>query len=191
MAAALIRKHVGTRARPEEETVDQPQFQYASPGDYTFYFDPLITVGIVPLHFWRGPSEGRLSRILLGIMLALWLLWFLSLGFYNEIRFRDVLLAVLCYSAVLFVFLSELLMKGGAAWLTKRRGEKWIKEIDYFYLALAAAGLAISIGQLQAVSDKISLPGTIGTLVLATAIVLRAIKTRADIGGWNRSEQPS
>jgi hypothetical protein len=168
--------------------VDQPQFP--SPNDLQFYVYLLTTVGTVPLHFWLGPSKSRLSRIMTGFMLAAWLLWFLGLGFYNEIRFRDVLLAVLCYSAVLFVFLSELLMKGGAAWLTKRRGEKWIKEIDYFYLALAAAGLVISIGQLQAVSDKISLPGTIGTLVLATAIVLRAIKTRTDIGGWNRSDAP-
>jgi len=40
--------------------------------------------------------------------------------------------------------------------------------------------------RLNAVSDKISVPGTFTVLAVATAFVPRAIKARAEIGRWNK-----
>jgi hypothetical protein len=111
---------------------------------------------------------------------------FLGYGFLEKVSVLEIFVALVSYSIVLFVFLSEVLMTGGAARLTSQRGEIWTKEIDYFYLGLAAIGLVVSLGQLRNMSNKIALPDTIGPLILATAIVLRAIKTRAEIGGWNK-----
>lgn len=39
---------------------------------------------------------------------------------------------------VLFVFLSEILLDGGASYLTRRRGKVWVKELDYLYLGLGS-----------------------------------------------------
>ena len=119
--------------------------------DSQFYLYLLLALGIVTLHFALGPSKSRKSSLLLLAMCSLWFIWSMSLGFRNEIRFRDALIGLISYCAILFVVLSELLMSGGAAWLTRKRGENWTKEIDYVYLGLGAVGLMISIGQLSIV----------------------------------------
>jgi DMSO/TMAO reductase YedYZ heme-binding membrane subunit len=90
------------------------------------------------------------------------------------------------YSVAVFVFLSEILMTSGAAWLSRMRGERWTKEIDYLYLGLGAFGLIASLSQLQNVSDKFIPPSILAPFLVATAIVLRAIKTRAEIGAWSK-----
>jgi hypothetical protein len=63
------------------------------------------------------------------------------------------------------------------------------KEIDYVYLVLGAFGLIASLGQLDIVSDKFATPSALGPFLVATAFVLRAIKTRAEIGGWNKGTE--
>jgi hypothetical protein len=120
------------------------------------------------------------------LILLCWLLWFFALALLPEVRFRNVLLAVVAYSSALFVMLSDWLMDRGGAWLTKKRGEQWVKEIDYIYLGLAFVGLLVSITRLEVVSDKIAFPGVLGLIIISTAIVLRAVKTRAEVGAWNK-----
>ena len=75
---------------------------------------------------------------------------------------------------------------GLAAALTRWRGEVWVKEMDYIYLLLGACGLAMSISRLDIVTEKLAFPEYIGPFVLATALAIRAIKTRAEINGWNK-----
>ena len=154
--------------------------------DAQFYVNFFIAASILLTHFTWGSSKNRRASIFLLGIAVIWLLWTILLGSRSEIRFRDALVSLISYGAILFVVLSDQLIGGGAAWLTRKRGEKWTKEIDYFYLGLGAVGLGISLGQLNIVSDRLQLPGTLASVSLATALVLRAIKTRAEIAGWNK-----
>lgn len=158
--------------------------------DTQFYPNLILTLGAPAYHLLGGAGGSRKSIVVLGILFLCWLLWLIALGFNNHIHFRDAWFAVVAYGSILFVLLSEILVGGGAEWLTRKRGEKWTKEIDYIYLALGAVGLILSVGQLQIVSDKPSLLPTIGPGVLVTALVLRLIKTRAEIAGWNKLPKP-
>lgn len=124
-------------------------------------------------HFRFGTAKSPHSRAVLAVSVAFWLFYCVSLGFQTEVRLRDVMLAVVTYSAVLFVFLTEALVSGAAAWLTRWRGEQWTKELDYVYLAFGVLGLVLSLGKIENVSDKISAPGILGAGLVATALVLR------------------
>jgi hypothetical protein len=72
--------------------------------------------------------------------------------------------------------------------LTKLRGEKWVKEMDYFYLLIGAAGILMSVSRLEIISDRFSGLEILGPLVVTTALVIRLIKTRAEIGRWNKGD---
>jgi hypothetical protein len=115
-----------------------------------------------------------------------WLAYCVQLSFQSEVRVREVMLALAMYSVILFVALSELLPRRLAAQLTSWRGEIWTKELDYVYLGLGVLGLMMSLGKIENVSDKFDAPGIFGAGLVATALVLRTIKTRAEIAGWNK-----
>jgi hypothetical protein len=89
----------------------------------------------------------------------------------------------LIFSVGLFVGLSDLLMLY-AGHLTKWRGETWVKELDYLYLAMAAIGVLIAIGKLDLAAVNFTLPDHYALLLLCFALVIRTIKTRADINNW-------
>src|SRR6266404_8603316 len=90
------------------------------------------------------------------------------------------------YAAFLLLVLSEMMISGLASVLTRWRGEVWVKELDYVYLLLGACGLAMSTNRLDVVNEKMSAPEYLGPFILATALVVRAIKTRVEINGWNK-----
>ena len=155
-------------------------------GDLHFYINLVLTAGLLPTHLALGPLKSRPGQIALFFLILAWLIYCVTLSFEDNIRARDMMLGLASYAIGLFVWLSDILMNGGAARLTKWRGEKWTKEIDYVYLSIGAFGLITSLGQLPNVSHKITMPMMFGPFVIATAIVIRAIKTRAEIDGWNR-----
>jgi hypothetical protein len=95
---------------------------------------------------------------------------------------------VFIYGVASFVALSTLLIEGLAQRLTKWRGEKWVKELDYVYLALGCFGILASVNRLSFVTGKIDAGDLVAPVLLTTAIVIRFIKTRADIGGWNKQD---
>jgi hypothetical protein len=94
-------------------------------------------------------------------------------------------LFLVMYAASLFVILSDLLLAGAAAYLTKARGERWVKEMDYVYFGLGALGVFGTLTRSDMFVTSLN-NDLIGPMVLATAIVVRLIKTRAEIGGWNK-----
>ena len=170
------------------------------PGDNMRAFsDTTILVAVVAnlvpfLHFhfgkvFREPRYvmPRWAFGLLGFGYA-YLVGYFFYGFIQQpkINFYDLIAATTVYATVLFVLLSEVLIRGGGLWLTKRRGEKWAKELDYIYLTLGAAGLIMSVNRLEIIDQKLSLPEYIGPFVLATALVVRALKTRVEINDWNK-----
>jgi hypothetical protein len=157
--------------------------------DLAFYLNLILFAGLLPTHLALDTSRSKLGKIVLAIMVMVWLLYLLSLSFVSGVHVRDLMLGLAYYGVSLFILLSELLIVGGAAWLTRKRGEQWTKEIDYVYLLLAALGLILSLGKFENASDRFELWPTIGPFLVASAIVLRAIKTRAEIGAWNKSSK--
>jgi hypothetical protein len=107
-------------------------------------------------------------------------------SFLSEIYFKDLVFVLFAYGVFLFILLCEILIEGGAAKLTARRGEKWVKELDYLYLGLGAVGIMMALLRLDVVSAKPTIPDTLGPIALVTALVVRVIKTRAEIAGWNK-----
>lgn len=151
-------------------------------------------VNMVPLlssHFIRSSIQSRTSRFLYYLILVVFS-GFIFQFFYHfasvpRVRFFELTGATVVYAGFLFVVLSEVLIAGFGAVLTRWRGENWVKELDYVYLALGALGLAMSTNRLEMVDEKMSLPEYLGPFAIATALVVRAIKTRSEINGWNRA----
>jgi hypothetical protein len=94
--------------------------------------------------------------------------------------------ALVFYGTTLFILLSEIMKRGFAAYLTKARGEKWTKETDYLYLLIAAVGVIGSLNRIDILTGRFERADIIAPLLLASAIVIRLLKTRAEIGGWNK-----
>jgi hypothetical protein len=66
-----------------------------------------------------------------------------------------VISLLLIYGVAVFVLLSTLMLGGLAERLTKWRGEKWVKELDYIYLTLGSAGIVGSVNRLPFVAGRI------------------------------------
>jgi uncharacterized membrane protein len=99
----------------------------------------------------------------------------------------SLIIAILfLYGAVLFVWLSDALLGRLGRYLTNQRGEKWTKEMDYFYLAIGVLGILASVNRIEFVTSRFERSDILAPLFLVTAVVIRLIKTRAEIGGWNR-----
>jgi hypothetical protein len=103
----------------------------------------------------------------------------------RSVSFRELLISLIIFGSTLYVFLGEWLLLSLAGQLTLWRGEKWVKEIDYIYLMLGAVGIAGSINRLDSITGRFERADWVGLLVLTVAIVIRLIKTRAEIAGWN------
>jgi hypothetical protein len=125
--------------------------------------------------------------VLLATLALLILLLFGVLAYSQQptplVRVASVLIA---YGAALFVVLSELLLRGVAKFLTSKRGEKWTKEMDYFYLTLGILGIIGSLGKIKWLFGRFENADIIAPILLMTAVVIRFIKTRAEIGEWNK-----
>jgi len=111
---------------------------------------------------------------------------------YYSLNFSNVPLFVLltlvyCFGVAVFVLLSELLLSVGfGLYLTLRRGEKWVKEIEYIYLLLGAVSIIGGMRKLSNVGNQFSGLDILSPLILTFAIAIRCIKTRAEIEGWNK-----
>jgi hypothetical protein len=104
-------------------------------------------------------------------------------GVLSEEQLAGVLIG---YSAALYAALCDLLRFGLAHFVTEKLGPKWVKEMDYPYLLLGAVGLLVSMAKLEVLRDHSAKLDVVGPILVATAIVIRLIKTRADVGDWNK-----
>jgi hypothetical protein len=150
-------------------------------------------VNLVPLltsHFARTTIENKTSRFLYYGMLFVFSGFIFNFFFHfssvPKVHYFELVGATFVYAGFLFVVLSEILIAGFGSVLTRWRGEIWVKELDYIYLVLGAFGLAMSTNRLEIVDEKLSMPEYFGPFVLATALIVRAIKTRAEINEWNK-----
>jgi hypothetical protein len=106
------------------------------------------------------------------------------------VRFSTIVTCVFVYAVSLFVLVSELLtLFGGAAALTQWRGEKWVKELDYVHFAFGSLGAVLAVNRMNAVGEKLILSDLYVPLILASALVIRVIKTRAEINEWHKPKR--
>jgi hypothetical protein len=109
------------------------------------------------------------------------------MGAPGPIPFGQIAGILFVYGVTLFTVLSDILTKQKlAAYLTRQRGKNWPKEIDYIYLSIGAVGILMSLNRIDIVTERFQGTDIIGPILLTTAVVLRLIKTRAEIGGWNK-----
>jgi hypothetical protein len=155
--------------------------------NWPMVFSIPMTIILLRFHFFvvRRRQHGVWPVLLamLGFLIAL----FSTFPSAPSIHLFEFWAATLNYSCMLFVLISEIFLHAGVAErLTKWRGEKWVKELDYVYLFIGALGLTYSVDRLEIVNQKVVVAQWIGPFLIATALVVRTIKTRADIGSWNK-----
>jgi hypothetical protein len=145
---------------------------------------------LVGMHFLRtfGPNKRpQLSYVvILGLYTYFVGKYFWDLLFKSQVHFGQLAGATLVYATYLFIVLSEILQIWLAERLTEWRGEKWAKEMDYIYLILGSLGLALSTNRLNVIDDRLAIPEVIGPFIIATALVVRGLKTRVEINEWNK-----
>jgi hypothetical protein len=100
----------------------------------------------------------------------------------------EIIVYVGTFGIFVYVLICGWLMRRGAAKLTSTRGDQWTKEIDYLYLSIAAVGILISVAKSNATYGKLSAPETLSALLLTTALALCLVNTRAEVKGWNKSD---
>lgn len=120
--------------------------------------------------------------IIIGVLLSI------TVFSYRKITASFVVTYCYGYGVILFIGLCELLLADWGRRLTVARGENWTKEIDYLYLTLAVVGVIGSMDKISGLTGQFTLFDPIAPFVLTTAIVLRFIKTRAEVGSWNKRE---
>lgn len=135
----------------------------------------------------RKSSDIAASIMRTVVMLCVALSLIYSWSGRKDVRFWNLAEVAVLYGVGLFVFFSDALRHGLAAKLTRWRGSIWVKELDYLYLCLGGIGALTSLNRLETVSDKLGLSDIYGPIVLTTALVIRAIKTRSEINKWNEA----
>jgi hypothetical protein len=163
--------------------------------EWEFIISPLGNlIPLYLLHYFRYMLEGKWLRRLYYFLLALSCVYmvrfFHSFWLASKIHFYQLTGATLVYAGVLFAILSEMMLAGLKTYLTRKRTDIWAKEMDYLYLMLGGFGIAISTSRLDIVDEKLTMPEFLGPFVLATALVIRALKARVEINGWNKLEEP-
>ena len=84
-----------------------------------------------------------------------------------------------------FILLSEVLVGCRMGLSLTRRRKNWVKEIEYFYLLLGGTSIVAGMSKLPNVNYHMDWLNIAAPLVLTFAVVVRLIKTRAEIAGWN------
>jgi polyferredoxin len=148
-----------------------------------------FAMAVLPLayHFFTKKKEAILTW---GIGSALCLLAAALLVIASvkrePVSFSLIAGALTFYFAMLFVLLSEAMVQGLAKWLTKTRGEKWTKEMEYVYLTMAVVGIVGSMNRVEFLTGRLEVTEIVSAMLLVTAVAIRFLKTRAEIAGWNR-----
>jgi hypothetical protein len=147
------------------------------------------SVIVLVLHFVSLKMDGIPTRDLRFHNSMSWGAGYMAMIMYLGMGERPLVIAVITvftFAVALYTIVCNWLTYGGMSKLTRWRGEKWVKEIDYLYLFLGAVGLFWLLNSHPLTTYNITRLGLAPPLVVATALVLRLIKTRAEIGGWNK-----
>jgi hypothetical protein len=58
------------------------------------------------------------------------------------------------------------------------------------YLSIGAVGILTSMNRFEFLTDRFEKADFVAPLILPTAVVIRFIKTRAEIAAWNKQTDP-
>jgi hypothetical protein len=137
---------------------------------------------------WRGwfrhASVGFLALFALLVIVSV--LGFIGIIIEESVPISFMYLFMAVFGVSLYIILCEMFQRGVAQRLTETRGEKWVKELDYCYLLVAVGGIIVSVNRIDKFTGRFSKGDIPATVVLITAVVIRLIKTRAEIHGWNK-----
>jgi hypothetical protein len=151
------------------------------------YLSPFLgtfAVLFLAMHFY---SKKTLPAVLQVLMIVVTVAFFVVLSIDPApIALGEIGAVLFLYGTMLFILLSTILQSGVAAWLTRKRGEKWVKELDYIYLSIGSVGVLATLNGLPFITHKIDAGDLMAPVILTTAIVIRFIKTRAEIAGWHK-----
>lgn len=151
---------------------------------------PIFYAGLVvmlAIHFFA--SKVRVPWFVSFLLLLVTILGFLIMPFEQDLKFVHVIAFTVAYGVMLFIVLCEMLMAGLSRYLTRKRGEKWVKELDYVYLAMGSLGILATINRIDFLQGRLeSKMDLFLPMALATAVVIRFIKTRAEIARWNTAD---
>jgi hypothetical protein len=146
-----------------------------------FYFG---AAAIWLLHFFR--QSARIAVIIFSVIGVVVVIFVVLARTREAMSVSELTSLLLLYGVSLFVILGDILIGGLARYLTAKRGEKWTKELDYVYLSIGSLGIGGTLNKLDFLRGRSEWADVIAPLVLTTAIVIRFIKTRAEIEGWNK-----
>jgi hypothetical protein len=145
----------------------------------------IFSIALLVVHFAGVKFRGVLTIIALILVVVAFL--FGALAYQPQpVPLNEMVAVLLLYGCGLFVFLSELLAGKVGKFLTRKRGEKWTKELDYIYMFIGVIGVVFSLNRVEIFSGRVQGTDIIAPLLLTTAIVIRLIRTRAEIGEWNK-----
>jgi hypothetical protein len=126
-----------------------------------------------------------------GVFVASVLLWLYFFSDKLKIRRRvvsELIMGALCVGlSVAFIILYAFHCYFRSNAMERRQVSYENKELDYIYLSLGAVGIFGSLSRVEGLAGRTTKCDILGPIVLATALVLRFIKTRAEIAGWNKS----
>jgi hypothetical protein len=150
----------------------------------------VISLLVLFLHFALLRFDSIPTRDLVFYNNMTWSAASMALILYIGMKERPLIVAVVTvftFAVSLYTIICNWLAYGGMSKLTSWRGEKWVKEIDYLYISFGAVGLFWLLNAHPLTTYKLSRLDLAPPLVAATALVLRLIKTRAEIGAWNKA----
>lgn len=149
--------------------------------EWVFYF---FAAGIWLLHFFR--QSGRVTVVIFALMGFAAAIFIAAVNKRAPISMFALMWTVALFGVSLYVLICDLMLWKLAGYLTTKRGSKWTKELDYVYLTLGSAGLVATVDRFDFVTGHFQWADFVAPLVLTTAIVIRFIKTRAEIEEWNK-----
>jgi hypothetical protein len=148
--------------------------------EWVFYF---AAAAIWLLHLFR--QSGRLTVVIFAIMGFSAALFIAVVIQRAAISIFALTSTVTLFGVSLYALICDLMLWKLAKFLTTKRGTQWTKELDYVYLTLGSVGIGATLNRFDFVTGHLQWADFIAPLVLTTAIVIRFIKTRAEIEGWN------
>ena len=153
-------------------------------------FTVLLLFVVLGFHFYASRKKpykrDRQRLVIVSFNTALIIAAFVRLALQDHVEVLDIAVATAAYGVALYVLICDAMLSSLAVYLTERRGDTWTKEMDYFYLVLGALGLYGAINRMPKIVLTLSALDVIGPVVLMTALVIRFVKTRAEIEGWNK-----
>jgi hypothetical protein len=152
---------------------------------------PLPGIGLLFAHIVEGRLRSTKQGIVLEFLILVGAIGYILWLFYKfvgqpKVELLEFINVLLMYGTAFYVFVAEVCLAGGASWLTKKRGSKWVKEMEYPYLAFGLVGMLIALNRMDLMQGRVANLDLLGPLILVTAVVIKLIKTRAEIYEWQK-----